>query len=141
VNEAARAVNHLVERLCRWQAGEHHVGLRADIGGRTRRHAADFFELGERAAAIADDAIAAFDQIIRNRQADFADADQTNRVHDRFQLSLHFDTLPLIVIARSDSDDTIQFFEWNFLDCFALLAMTTRVEPHVTPLRRTDPTS
>ncbi|MFZ0152199.1 MAG: hypothetical protein WAM72_28355, partial [Xanthobacteraceae bacterium] len=35
-----------------------------------------------------DDAIAAFDQIIRNRQADFADADQTNRVHDRFQLHL-----------------------------------------------------
>src|SRR5215470_10939597 len=56
VNEATRAVHHVVERFGGRQAGEHHVGLGADIGRRTRRHAANFFELSERAAAVADDA-------------------------------------------------------------------------------------
>jgi len=88
VNKAAWAVHHVVERLGGRQAGEHHVGLGADIGGGARWHAANFFEGGERAATVADNAKTAFDQIIRNRQADFADADQTNRIHGRFRLWL-----------------------------------------------------
>ncbi|HET9245217.1 MAG TPA: hypothetical protein VFO15_05380, partial [Xanthobacteraceae bacterium] len=63
------------------------------------RHAADFCEFIERGAAVADDAIAAFDEIIRNRQADFADADETNGVHGRSQfVILHYYIFPLVVV-------------------------------------------
>ncbi len=84
MDEAMRSMHHLVERCGGRQAGEHDVGRRADFCSRARRHAADFFEFGKRAAAVTDHAIAAFDQIIRKRQTDFADADQTDSVHRRF---------------------------------------------------------
>ena len=51
------------------QAGEDDVGLGADFGGGVRRHAADLLELLERATAIADDAIAVFDQVLRDRHS------------------------------------------------------------------------
>ena len=118
MNEAARAVHHVIERLSGRQAGEHDVGLGADIGGRTRRHAADFCEFIERTAAVADDAIAAFDQILRNWLADFADADETNGVHLIFQVAfptiVALRTLRIIVIARSGSDEAIQFSNFWF---------------------------
>ena len=47
MDEAARAVNDVVERLRGRQTRKHDIGLRADIGGRTRRYTADFFEFGE----------------------------------------------------------------------------------------------
>src|SRR5262245_34215210 len=96
VNEATRAVHHVVERFGGRQAGEHHVGLGADIGCRTRRHAANFFELSERAAAVADDAVAAFNQIIRDRQTDFADADETDGVHSISQWRFQFLAISIV---------------------------------------------
>jgi hypothetical protein len=82
MDETARAVNDVVERVRRRQTRKHDIGLRADIGGRARRNAADFLEFGERAATKADDAMAAFDQVVGYRQADLADTDEANRLHD-----------------------------------------------------------
>ncbi len=41
-------------------------------------HAAELFEIGERTAPIADHAAAAFDQVLRDRHADLADADKAD---------------------------------------------------------------
>src|SRR5437899_2702136 len=47
------------------------------------RHAADSFEFGERAAAIADDAPAALDEVLRDRHADLTDTYKTDGLHFR----------------------------------------------------------
>ena len=81
LDQALRAANDRVHRLGRRQAAEHHVGLRADLGGRFRRHAAELLELRERAAAIAEHAISALDQVLRDREPDLADTDEADRFH------------------------------------------------------------
>src|SRR5262249_48649864 len=80
-DEPMRAVHHLLKRLRGRQAGEHDVRLGADLGRGACRDTADFLELGERAAAIAEHAVAALDQIFRSRQPDLADADEADRLH------------------------------------------------------------
>src|ERR1051326_7402228 len=71
------------ERPARRQAREHDVALGADLGRRARRHAADLLEFGERRAAKANHATAAFDQVFGNRHADPAQADKTDGFHER----------------------------------------------------------
>ena len=92
MDQALRTVDDLVHRFRRGNAGQHHVALLADLGGRLCRHAAGLLEIGKRAAAIAEHAVPAFDQVFRDRQADLADADEANRLHshslDVFLLSL-----------------------------------------------------
>ena len=83
VHETLPPLHHVVERLRRWQAREYDVGLRADVGRRPRGHPADLFEFGERAAAIADDAPAALDEVLRDRQADLAYTYKTDGLHFR----------------------------------------------------------
>jgi hypothetical protein len=75
MHQAGVALHHVVERLRRWQASQNH------IGGRARRNAADLLEFVERAAPVAEHAIAAFDQVFRDRQTDLSHADQTDRLH------------------------------------------------------------
>ena len=65
------------------QAGEDDVRLGADFGRGTRRHAADLLELLERAAAVADDAIAVFNEVLRDRHSDLADADKADCLRPR----------------------------------------------------------
>ena len=80
-DQPIRTVHHLLERLRGRQAREHDVRLRADVRRRAACNAADFLELGERAAAVAQHTIAALDQVFANRQSDLADADQADRLH------------------------------------------------------------
>ncbi len=87
MDESAGTLHDFFERLVGRQAGKNDIRLRADFGGRTRGHPADLRKLIERAAAIADDAVAALDQVHRDRHADLADADNANGLH--FQLLLH----------------------------------------------------
>jgi hypothetical protein len=81
VDETLRTLHHVIERLHRWQAREYDVGLRAHISCRLRRHAADFFEFGERAAAIADDTPTALDEVLRDRHTDLTNAYKTDGLH------------------------------------------------------------
>src|SRR5260370_5887944 len=81
VNETVRTLHHVIERLRRRQAREYDVDLRSDLGRRPRRHAADFFEFGERAPAIADHTPAALDEVLRDRQADLAHTYKNDSLH------------------------------------------------------------
>ena len=92
MHQAVLALHHFVERFRRRQAGQHDVGLFADVGRRARRNAADLLEIGHRAAPIAEHAIAAFDQVFRDRQADFSHADETDRLHAA-SLCRHFSAI------------------------------------------------
>src|SRR5262249_24238868 len=81
LDEAIGTLHHLFERLRGRQAREHDIGLRADLGRRAGGDPADLLELGERAAAIAQHAVAALYQVFGNRQSDLADADEADRFH------------------------------------------------------------
>ncbi len=81
MHQAGFAQHHVVERLRRRQTGQHDIGHRTDVGGRARCDAADLLELIERAAPIAEHAIAAFDQVFGDRQTDLPHPDQTDRLH------------------------------------------------------------
>src|SRR5262249_19862878 len=80
-DEPTRTVHHLLERLRGRQTREHDVRLRADLGRRAGGSAADLLEFGERAAAIAQDSIAALDQVFSDRLPDLAHADETDGFH------------------------------------------------------------
>src|SRR5262249_39542836 len=80
-DEPIGTLHHLLERLRGRQAREHDVRLRAHVGRRAARNAANFLELGERAAAVAHHPIAALDQVFGNRQSDLADTDEADRYH------------------------------------------------------------
>src|ERR1700730_1374079 len=88
LHESRRTLHGVVERLGRGQAREHDLRLGADVGRRPRRHAADLLEFGERGAAKPDHAIAAFDEIFRDRQAYLADSDEAYGLHGTFPLSI-----------------------------------------------------
>ena len=82
--ETVRPVHHLIERFGRRQAGQHYIGLRADLGRGPRWHTADLLECGERGAPETDDPMSALDQIFRDRHPHLADADEPDCFHDRF---------------------------------------------------------
>ena len=89
MDQAPRAVDNIIKRFRRGQARKDDIGLRADLSRRTRGNAANFLEFGERAAAITDNAMAALDQIVGNRQADLADANDANRLHGPPRFGAH----------------------------------------------------
>src|SRR5262249_36278999 len=80
-DQPLRSLHHFVERFRRRQTREHHIRLRALIGRRFCRNAADVFELGYGAAPITEHTVAALDQVVRDRQADLADADKSDSFH------------------------------------------------------------
>ena len=51
-------------------------------------NAAELLEFRKRAAAIAEHAVAALDQVFRNRQSDLADADEADCFHALTPLAL-----------------------------------------------------
>ena len=107
MNEPLRTLHHLIERLGRGQARKHDVGLRADLGRRVRRHAADLLEFGKRTAPIADDAPAALDQVLRDRHADLADSNKADGLHERssrvsYVIFLYHRCMPLRSFDRKD---------------------------------------
>src|SRR5262249_38659126 len=81
VEKAVGPAHDLLERGIVRQTGEDDVGMPADVGRRARRHAANLLELCERAATIADHRVAALDQVLADRQADLADADEADFLH------------------------------------------------------------
>src|SRR5262249_13661138 len=81
LDEPIGTLHHLLERLRGRQAREHDIGLRADFGRRAGGYPSDLLEVGEGAAAIAQHAVAALDQVFGNRQSDLADTDEADRFH------------------------------------------------------------
>src|SRR5262249_10092399 len=85
-DQPIRALHHVFKRLRGRQAREHDVRLGAHVGRRAAGNAADFLELGERAAAVTHHPVAALDQVFANRKSDLAHANEADRFH---ALTLH----------------------------------------------------
>src|ERR1700681_805224 len=75
------SVHDVSHRVGTWNARENKICLLADFRWRVRRHAADFFEVGKRAAAIAEHAVPALDQVLGDRKSNLAYADKTDSFH------------------------------------------------------------
>src|SRR5262249_11151760 len=105
-DQPIRALHHVFERLRGRQARKHDVRLRTDVGRRAAGNAADFLELGERAAAVAHHPIAALDQIFGDRQSDLADTDEADRFHS---LTLRSYLTPALELKSSSSDWSEKF--------------------------------
>src|SRR5262249_38911015 len=100
-DEPVRTLHHVLERLRGRQAREHDVRLGAHVGRRAAGNAADFLELGERAAAIAHDPVAALDQVFADRQSDLAHANEPDRFHAYPSLRLDAHSLSLERLPRA----------------------------------------
>src|ERR1700742_479118 len=83
VNDPMRPVHHVFQRLVGWKTGEDQIRTFSDLGRGLGGNAADLFEIGERTAAIAEDAVPGLDEMFANRQADLTDADEPDRLHQR----------------------------------------------------------
>ena len=80
-DEPVRTLHDVRERSRGRQAREHDLRLGADVGRRAAGNAADFLELGERAAAVTHHSVAALDQVFADRQSDLANANEPDRFH------------------------------------------------------------
>src|SRR5262249_42701500 len=69
LHETLRPLDDVVQCFRRGHAAEYDFRLSTDVGWRACRRSADLLEIGHRAAAIAEDAVAALDQIFRDRQS------------------------------------------------------------------------
>src|SRR5262249_18809617 len=141
-DQPIRALHHIFERLRGRQARKHDVRLRAHLGRRAAGNAADFLELGERAAAVAHHAIAALDQVFGNRQSDLADTDEADRFH---ALTLPYGVIrgldPRIhLLTKTDGCRVISAFTRVFnalCPAMTIKPIVPHIQPFPTPARAT----